>query len=151
VGDRLSIFSPRLTDSVAKRAEEIAGGASSVTASQKLSDLPAWRWQRKLMAGGACEASVFCAYAYECTCVCLPLGNYHNMGNLDAVQKGERGAQTPIEREFIGVDDFHGLIDLLVACGRSLPEPAGVMPKIDTLWNQRAFVLSQDAPPARNA
>src|ERR1051325_2525273 len=74
VGDRLSVFSPTLTDAIAKRAEEIAGGPSSVTASQKQSDLPAWKWQRKLMAGGACEASVFFNAGYEATCVCLPLG-----------------------------------------------------------------------------
>ncbi|MEO0632277.1 MAG: hypothetical protein AAFY46_16360, partial [Planctomycetota bacterium] len=58
VGDRLTIFSPRLTDDIARIAEDIAGGPSSPTASQKDSDLPKWKWQRKLMAGGACEATV---------------------------------------------------------------------------------------------
>ena len=40
VGDRLSVFSPTLTSAVARRAEDVAGGPSSVTASQKLSERP---------------------------------------------------------------------------------------------------------------
>src|SRR5262245_32899099 len=121
VGDRISVFSPTLTDAIAKRAEEIAGGPASVMASQKLSELPKWKWQRKLMAGGACEASVFCHAGYEATCVCLPLGNYHNMADLTAVQAGTNTTPPKVAREFIAVADFEGLVDLLVACGRSLP------------------------------
>src|SRR5690606_37731588 len=78
VGDRVSVFSPELTGAVAQVAQTIAGGPATPTASQKQSDMPTWKWQRKLMAGGACEASVFCAMGYQATCVCLPLGNYHN-------------------------------------------------------------------------
>ena len=88
VGDRLTVFTPRLTAAVAARAEAVAGGPATPTASQKQSEMPGWRWQRKLMAGGACEATVFCAAGYEATCVCLPLGNYHNMADLAAVQAG---------------------------------------------------------------
>jgi len=138
VGDRLSVFSPSLTTAIDKRCEQIAGG-SKPTASQKLSEAPPWRWQRKLMAGGACEATVFCAFGYEATCVCLPLGNYHNMANLDDVQAGGVGAR--IDREHIAVRDFEGLVDLLSACGESLPEDGGLMERLDTLWEERRFVL----------
>lgn len=144
VGDRLSVFSPPLTDAVARRAEQIAGGPASPTASQKNSTLPAWKWQRKLMAGGACEASVFCAAGYESTCVCLPLGNYHNMADLAAVQAGTNTAAPAIGPEYISLSDYRGLVDLLVACGTHLPRGAQGLPaeRIDKLWNERSFVLS---------
>lgn len=141
VGDRLSIFTPRLTDAVARRAEEIAGGPAQVTATQRAAEGPPWKWQRKLMAGGACEASVFCAAGYEATCICLPLGNYHNMADLEAVQNGVPGASAKVAREFISVSDFEGLVDLLVACGERLPEAAGIGERFEKLWTERAFVL----------
>ena len=141
VGDRMSVFSPSLTDAVAKRAEEIAGGPADVRASQKASEAPRWKWQRKLMAGGACEASVFCHSGYEATCVCLPLGNYHNMGDLAAVQAGTHTRPPTIEREFISLADYHGLIDLLVACAEKLPAGGAQVDAFQRLWNERSFVL----------
>lgn len=142
VGDRVSVFSPTLTDAIAQRAESVAGGASTVTAAQKLSDLPTWKWQRKLMAGGACEASVFFDAGYEATCVCLPLGSYHNMADLDAVQAKTNTTPPAVGPEFIGVDDYHGLIDLLVACGVDLPDgKSKVATMVERLWTERAFVL----------
>ncbi len=138
VGDRLSVFSPRLLRSIDLVCERVAGGPPP-TASQKLSEAPAWKWQRRLMSGGACEATAFCAFGYESACVCLPLGNYHNMGNLDEVQAGRGEAR--IEREFIARSDFDGLIDLLVACGEDLPEDPGMLDRLDRLWEERRFVL----------
>jgi len=142
VGDRLSVFSPALTEAIARRAEEVAGGPASVTASQKLADAPAWKWQRKLMAGGACEASVFCASGYEATCVCLPLGNYHNMADLAAVQAGANTTRPRVAREFISVADYEGLVDLLVACGQRLPASAPLRERFERLWTERSFVLA---------
>jgi putative aminopeptidase FrvX len=141
VGDRISVFTPRLTDAVAKRAEEVAGGASMPMASQKQSEMPAWKWQRKLMAGGACEASVFCHAGYDSTCVCLPLGNYHNMADLTAVQAGTNAQPPRVGREFIAQSDFEGLVDLLVACGQRLPEVVGMNERFEKLWRDRGFVL----------
>jgi endoglucanase len=141
VGDRMSVFSPTLTDAIAKRAEEIAGGPSTVTAAQKLGELPKWKWQRKLMAGGACEASVYFNAGYEATCVCLPLGNYHNMADLASVQAGTNTAPPTIAPEFIGLDDFHALVDLLVACALKLPEAGQRAAMFEKLWAERSFVL----------
>jgi putative aminopeptidase FrvX len=141
VGDRLSIFSPALTAAVAQRAEEVAGGPSSPTAAQKMSDLPKWKWQRKLMAGGACEATVFCNAGYESTCVCLPLGNYHNMADLAAVQAGAHTGRPQVGREFISLSDYEGLVDLLVACGEQLTAGGAMGERIEKLWNERRFVL----------
>lgn len=146
VGDRISVFSPDLTGAVAKVAETIAGGPATPTASQKESDLPKWRWQRKLMAGGACEASVFCAYNYTSTCVCLPLGNYHNMANLTDAQAGTHeqihGTPPRVGREHIGIDDYQGMIDLLVACGSSLPSSPAFIDRIEKLWDTHANILA---------
>ncbi len=146
VGDRISVFSPDLTGAIAKVAETIAGGPATPTASQKESDLPKWRWQRKLMAGGACEASVFCAYNYTATCLCLPLGNYHNMANLTEAQAGTHeqafGHPPRVGREHIGLDDYAGLIDLLVACAQSLPETPSFIQRIENLWNDKSSILS---------
>lgn len=146
VGDRISVFSPTLTDAIAKRAEEIAGGPPAPHATQKQSDLPAWKWQRKLMAGGACEASVFCNAGYEATCVCLPLGNYHNMADLAAVQAGTNTTPPRVGREYIALSDFEGLVDLLIACARRLPEGGGLSDRFNKLWDDRRFVLSPPTP-----
>lgn len=142
VGDRISIFSPRLTDAVGKRAEELAGGPAVPLSTQKAANRT-WKWQRKLMAGGACEASVFCAAGYEAMCVCLALGNYHNMGELTAVQAGEFKGTPPIQREFISESDFEGLVDLLVACAIKLPQGGFGPERFDKLWNDAGSVLER--------
>lgn len=141
VGDRISIFSPSLTAAIAKRAESL-GGPATPTASQK-AEKRNWLWQRKLMAGGACEASVFCDAGYEATCVCLALGNYHNMADLTAVQAGSNTTRARVGREYVSLADFHGLVDLLVACGEDLPEAGPVKPMVEKLWNERASVLER--------
>lgn len=143
VGDRLTVFTPRLTAAVAARAEAVAGGPASPTASQKQSDLPTWRWQRKLMAGGACEATVFCAAGYEATCVCLPLGNYHNMADLAAVQAGTNTTPPAIGSEQIAIADFDGLVDLLIACGQELQPGGGIETRLQKIWDERGFVLGE--------
>lgn len=141
VGDRLSVFTPELTAAVDKRCEEIAGGAPP-TASQKAAEAPAWKWQRRLMSGGACEASVFCAFGYEATCACLPLGNYHNMANLSEVQGGVDGARAQIELEHIAIADFDGLVDMLVACAQRLPEAEGQFrERLARLWEERRSIV----------
>ncbi|MDX2132192.1 MAG: M20/M25/M40 family metallo-hydrolase [Planctomycetota bacterium] len=140
VGDRLSIFTPRLTDAVARRAEEIAQG--TLTRSNVVSSADrTWRWQRKLMAGGACEASVFCDAGFDATCVCLPLGNYHNMGDLAAVEARTNDRPPTIEREFIATADFEGMVDLLIECGRGLPTEGSHAARFARLYDERRFVL----------
>ena len=106
VGDRLSVFSPDLTNRLGQ----------VFTAHQRRD--PAFRFQRKLMAGGACEATAFAAYGYESTCLCLPLGNYHNMVDIDGVLGGARPAK--MGPEFVSVDDFHGLTTMLVVAASDL-------------------------------
>jgi endoglucanase len=66
VGDRMSIFAPALTESLRVAAESVA----------KVDE--GFRYQRKLMDGGACEATAFCASGYRASGLAVPLGNYHN-------------------------------------------------------------------------
>ncbi len=106
VGDRLSVFSPTLTNELSKL----------FTAHAKAT--PAFKWQRKLMAGGACEATAFAAYGFESTCLCLPLGNYHNMKDIDGVAAGKRPAI--IDCEFVALSDFHSLIEMLLVATTEL-------------------------------
>lgn len=133
VGDRMSTFSPTLTASVAKVCE-------SLVKEHSLRERP-FRWQRKLMPGGACEATCYCAYGYDATCVCMPLGNYHNMGDLDLVEKGET-SRAIIAPERIGVDDYLYLVDLLVACAKGLDASEPIREKLEKMFEQRKGVLS---------
>ena len=135
VGDRMSTFSPALTAGFAKLAE-------GLTEKRKDTDRP-FKWQRKLMPGGACEASVYQAFGYEATCLCLPLGNYHNMANLAGVESGDAAAIASARcgREHIALSDFHDLVDLLVAAGTGLAEVPPLTDLIEKIYAERRFVL----------
>jgi putative aminopeptidase FrvX len=97
VGDRLSTFDDALTSTVRATAE-----AAGVT------------HRRKLMDGGVCEASVFCAAGYRASGLAVPLGNYHN-----AADDG-----SGIAPETVLVDDWLAEVDLLCALAtRPMPVP----------------------------
>lgn len=134
VGDRMSVFDPALTGACARLCEALEKERAN-------SERP-FRWQRRLMPGGACEATCFCAFGYSATCLCLPLGEYHNMGALTEVERGEHGAAR-ILPERIGVEDFHNLTDLLVACARALGEPQDARAKMNELFAKTGFVLER--------
>ncbi|MHC4949214.1 MAG: hypothetical protein ACYTG1_13320 [Planctomycetota bacterium] len=129
VGDRVSTFDPDLTHAVAG----VAAGLERTDGD--------FAWQRRLMAGGTCEATVFCSYGLAATCVCLPLGNYHNQGELDRVEAGRVEGPAPADLEFISVRDFHRLVDLLVACGQGLGVAEPVRTLVDRLYDERRFVI----------
>jgi len=99
VGDRLSVFDPALTNTL----------ADLFTNAQKKDT--AFTFQRKLMAGGACEATAFAAHGFQSTCFCLPLGNYHNMVNIDGVLAGK--AKARVGCEIISIHDLESLIRMI--------------------------------------
>ena len=126
IGDRTSSFDPILTDQVCQVARQIAQNDSS------------FRWQRKLMPGGTCEASAFQAYGYSATCVCLALGNYHNMCD----QSGRIAAET------ISLSDYHGLIRLLVETGKGLAQSSHLSTlrsRLETIFKDRKGILKPGA------
>ena len=134
VGDRLSVFTPELTN----RIGDIAAAHAK--------DTPGFKFQRKLMPGGACEATAFASFGIASTCFCLPLGNYHNMQDIDGVAACK--AKAKVGREFISVDDFHWLVELLEVVARRLDDAAvaaGHRALMDTLWSRHARIVGGTA------
>ncbi len=145
VGDRMTTFSPSLTGAVAKVCEKLAGTADRPAGTPVApgEQTDKFKWQRKLMPGGACEATAYCAYGYEATCVCLPLGNYHNMAKLDEVEKPGFDGLASVGPETIALADFEGLVDLLIACGTELGATEPMTVKLEKLYAERSFVLEK--------
>ena len=131
VGDRMSVFEPSLTNDIALLMLEHEKHKRG------------FKWQRKLMPGGTCEATAFSTFGYRSTCLCLPLGNYHNMIDIDDVQAGQRPAQ--VGPEFISVDDFHGLVDMLVVCIEGLDSPTrpSLRGRMEELLQKGGHVLTE--------
>jgi endoglucanase len=100
VGDRTSAFSPA--------AEALLYAAAARLARRE----PAFRYQRQLMSGGTCEATVFTAFGYETGALAVPLGNYHNVD--------PDGRLAP---EYVSPHDVANLARLLRAILRPLPDP----------------------------
>ena len=90
VGDKSTLFDPHLHGGMAFLANELA---------QTEAPFP---FQRKLMDGGTCEASVLHQAGFRTAALALPLGNYHNQG------------AKILAPEFIHLDDAVGLVRLLV-------------------------------------
>lgn len=128
VGDRVSSFDPGLT--------ALAGEVATAVAT----DDPSFRWQRKLMVGGACEATMYVRSGYRATCLCLPLGNYHNMNELDRVER-ESTERATVDREFIAVGDFHGLVRLLVGMAEATPGADPVLERLQRRYESLRWVL----------
>jgi putative aminopeptidase FrvX len=129
VGDRLSTYNPDLTASIAHVAEQLALEDKKFT------------FQRKLMAGGSCEATVFCAYGYTASSICLPLGHYHNQGDLDAVEAGRNQKPAKADLEYISIGDFHKYVQLLAETAMHLGRAPSVKDRLAKVWAERNFVL----------
>ena len=82
VGDKTSVFCPELTNAIGEIMR-------AYQATHKK-----YQWQRKLMPGGTCESTAFCEYGFLSTCLCLPLGNYHNMKDVDEVLQKKKPAKS---------------------------------------------------------
>lgn len=93
VGDRVSVFNSALMYFMDRTAEDLAKRDRS------------FKFQRCLMPGGACEATVFDAMGYITGAACVPLGNYHNMD-----RKRKR-----IAEEYVDVNDWKNMVKLFVA------------------------------------
>ena len=96
VGDKMRTFDPGLTAAVTAMAEALKRRSRNFS------------FVRRLMPGGTCESTIYSLWGYCATALCLPLGNYHNMG------PGGR-----IAPERIDLGDFDCTVRLLVALGGS--------------------------------
>ena len=119
VGDRSTIFDPAATAFLLRAAARCGKRQ------------PAFRVQRCLMDGGSCEATAFVGFGYRAGGLCLPLGNYHNIG----------GNLRPCA-EFVSISDLEQLLKLTVAAAEGSP---GFDSTVATL-KRRLLKISQDAP-----
>jgi endoglucanase len=122
VGDASSVFDRDLTNRIS-RAVARSG----------------LRHQRKLMSGGSCEATAFGVYGYRAAGLCLPLGNYHNMGNLDEVEAGSGTPRTMLEE--ISLQDFHGLVDLLLVAAEAVDQDWDLRQRFDEIHDESGHLL----------
>ncbi len=140
VGDRMSTFDPVLTGALAALAKELESEEKDSRGESPVR----FKWQRKLMTGGACEASCYQAYGYEASCLCLPLGNYHNMSELDRVDDEEPEAleHARCGPEHVAISDWLAMVELLTAAGTRLSEPTPMRDKLEKLYEERGSVLA---------
>ncbi|PCI36292.1 MAG: hypothetical protein COB53_10075 [Elusimicrobia bacterium] len=106
VGDRLRVFDP---DTVL---------ACEAAAGRQRKDNKNFKTQRRLMDGGACEASAFSFAGYPTVCLAFPLGNYHNVGS--------RG----LAPEFIDESDLLNGVEALAAFAFHGVSPAATRQRI---------------------
>jgi endoglucanase len=124
VGDASTVFDQEMTNRISWAASR-----------QKLPH------QRRLMAGGSCEATAFGVYGFRAAGLCLPLGNYHNMGNLDQVEAGSGDAIPMLET--IALSDFHALVDLVVLAARAVDDQGDLRPRLDSLYEDARHLLER--------
>ena len=125
VGDRASIFTPDVTDLLVRAAQSV-----------RQAD-PTFKFQRRLMDGGICEAPVFTESGYPAGGLCLALGNYHNV--------------TPdgkdIGAEYIDARDFAGLVRLYLAVvethHRPRPKRSSFRERWETIFRDRKSFLAK--------
>jgi len=109
LGDRMTTFSPELLLFMENRARKLK------------EKNPAFRYQRRIMDGGMCEASAFLAYGHETAGIAFPLGNYHNMGE-DAKGKPQLKAETVHLKDLLfGIDLMIDLCQNFAEFGTALP------------------------------
>lgn len=100
VGDRTSVFNSDLTYFISTEAEALAKKDKT------------FKYQRTLMPGGTCEATVYDIYGYTAASICVPLGNYHNMDK----------AHRRIAPEYIDVNDWKSMASLFIHLARTAHE-----------------------------
>jgi len=96
VGDRTSIFNSSLTDFLTRQAAEL-----------KKRDKK-FAYQRALMPGGTCEATVYDIWGYHAASLCVALGNYHNMNR----------SRKTLGAEYIDIADWENMVKLFVQIAR---------------------------------
>jgi len=94
VGDRSSIFDPKLSQALRTAAEAVK------------KENPGFKYQRRLMDGGTCEATPFCNAGYRASGLALPLLNYHN-------QSTHADGKPDIGPERVRIDDYLSEVQLL--------------------------------------
>jgi putative aminopeptidase FrvX len=112
VGDRISVFDDALTRWLTETAESLRERE------------PDFRFQRALMPGGMCEASLYQLVGRRACALAVPLANYHNIGPKGAAP------------EWVDRRDAEDLLRLLGALGRKGPDPGRSAAFLKQLYRQ---------------
>jgi endoglucanase len=127
VGDKTSIFTPKLTAWCGQVAEQLAARKRS------------FKYQRKLMDGGSCESSAYCQLGYDATGLCIALGNYHNCDR----------ARQRIAPEYVDLNDLANLAEwffaLLTTPARLEDSDRAFVKKLGQLERRYARLLKSTA------
>jgi endoglucanase len=121
VGDRASIFDPTASAFLLRAAERCRADESK------------FRVQRCLMDGGTCEATAFVGFGYQAGGLCLPLGNYHNIGP----------SQRP-RAEYVSVGDLEQLLALTVTAAGEWPLASAA--NVDAMVRRQVLSIARTAP-----
>lgn len=97
IGDRTSVFNSDLSYFITRQAESLSKKNKS------------FQYQRALMPGGTCEATVYDVYGFTAASICVALGNYHNMDT----------SKKKIGPEYINLSDWQNMVKLFVQIARS--------------------------------
>jgi endoglucanase len=97
LGDKASIFDAALSE----RLIDLAAKATSK------------KFQKRVMDGGTCEASVTLSHNIPTVALCVPLGNYHNM-NYEGGPQASKKKLGPAP-EFVNKKDLRGLLAICEA------------------------------------
>ncbi|HEX5137119.1 MAG TPA: M28 family peptidase [Planctomycetota bacterium] len=125
VGDRITCFSQEVSAELEVTAAALA---------KKDKD---FRWQRALMDGGACEATVYADAGFRTGALCLPLMNYHN-----------HAPEGGVTREYVSAADAENLVRWMTAYARgfrSVDGRSGYGRRLDRLWQENRKALAETA------
>jgi endoglucanase len=117
LGDRASLFTPSAIEVLVQVAQKKLKG----------------RFQKRIMDGGTCEATVAVAHQIPAIGISIPLGNYHNQGFEGGMDCKTKDGPAP---EFVSLKDIQGMLNLcegLLEEGLSWNDP----------WEKKRKQLSQ--------
>ncbi len=105
LGDKMSMFEPGLTMVLRRVADNVLASRSNKILAKKGDG---FAYNAALMPGGSTESTLMALMGYHTCAVCLPLGNYHNMGT------------DKIAPEKITISDMSSLVELLAAVSQEV-------------------------------
>jgi len=125
VGDRMTCFSQEVLS-------ELEATASKLAKSDR-----GFRWQRALMDGGACEATVYAHAGFRTGALCLPLMNYHN-----------HAPDGGVTREYVNAADAENLVRWMTAHAKGflrIDSRRGRDRALERLWRRNRAPLQRSA------
>ena len=97
IGDKTSVFNSALSFFITQQADALSKKDKS------------FKYQRALMPGGTCEATVYDVYGFTAASICVALGNYHNMDRK----------RRKIAPEYIDLGDWTNMVKLFVQVAKT--------------------------------